>query len=143
MTPKSFSGLFLLPNFNDGHATVAVTMQYDHPAVEPRHVETIGGSFFDTRNTQKSKQKPSKRTIKFLLRGGTPDGLHAYINHYEFFDKGEKGTLLFDGDDGFEYSCTAVLEKVGTRFLYDTPTQSKAEITLTFQELTVLAKVAI
>lgn len=137
MTPKSFSGL----NFNDGTTTKAVTMQYDHPPVEPRHVETIGGSLFDTRDTQKSKQKPTKRTVKFFLKRDTPELIHATINAFEFTTKGLKNTLLFDGDDGFDYSCTAVLEKVGTRFLYDTPTQSKAEITLTFQELTVLAKV--
>jgi hypothetical protein len=143
MTPKTFSALSLLSNLNNGTTTTAVTMQYDHPEAEQRHVETIGGSFFDSRGDQSSKRKPSRRIVRFLLTTETSSSLHSHINTLEFDDVGNKGTLIFTGDDGNEYFCTAVLQKVDVRFLFDTPQQEAAEITLAVQELTTLARLVL
>lgn len=136
MIATSFAAL-TLSDLNNGTTTFAVTADYDHKETLPRLVETIGG-YFDTRGTQASRLKPMRRTIRYLYVGSTATALDSHINTLEFTDLGKKGTLTLTALSATTYTCTAVLEKVAVRKMFDTNDQTTAEIILTVQELTSL-----
>jgi hypothetical protein len=140
MTPLSFTAL-TVTNLNNGTTTKAVTIQEDDDPVLPRLMDLVGGAKYDARGNQESLRQPIRRRVPYVATFSTPALLAAHVNTLRRTDKGKKGTLTFDGGDGEQYASTGILEGVEVQYLFDTPKQKVALITLVVQEATPLTEV--
>jgi len=83
---------------------------------------------------------PQTRTVRYLASFSTAVLLNGHINTLMVDDIGKRGLLTYNGQDGYSYSQTAALRNVLVRRLTDRSDETKAEVTLEIDEITLLVR---
>lgn len=133
--PKTYTALSF-PNLND--LTTTFAEMYLPNSVQARIAyEDLGAAKrYDTYGTRQAPAMPQSRQFSFVAKKANAEDLSAYLNTLMFEDVGKKGTLTFEGQDGFTYSCTARLERITHNVRH--PNQEVCRVTLYVVEETPL-----
>lgn len=133
MILKTFSALSHT-NLNNGTTTIAITHDVPHTPARVARVEIVGGYFNRYAGTQAPRlPRRSLYTARYKYKG-THAALMGHINTLETVDKGKTGLCTWDGEDGNDYTATAVLNDVS--FTQRFPGNGEAVISLALEILT-------
>lgn len=139
MIPKTFTAL-TVSNIDNGTTTFATPVNFTANRALQRTQRTVGANVFDGYGTQRTKRVPGTRQIKYLAVFSTAVLLNAHLNTLMVDDIGKKGALSYSGGDGHTYSQIAAVQDVKVRRLTDRDDETKAEITLVIEEVTLVTR---
>jgi hypothetical protein len=141
MIPVTFTAL-TVSNINNGTTTFAVPIAFTPNAAQGRTIPAAGGGVLDMYGSGvRTVRTPQTREIRYLASFSTAVLLNGHINTLMVDDIGKRGLLTYNGQDGHNYSQTAALRDVVVRRLTDRIDETKAEITLMIDEVTLVVRV--
>ena len=142
MIPASFTAL-TVSNIHNGTTTFALPIEFSANAAQPRTVRAIGGGVLDmyASSSTRSLRVPEMRTVRYLASFATAVLLNTHINRLMVDDVGKRGTLTYTGNDTHSYTQTAALRNVAAMRLTASNNETRAMITLTIEELTLVTRV--
>jgi hypothetical protein len=141
MIPVTFTAL-TVSNINNGTTTFAVPVAFTANVAQARAVPAAGGGVYDLYGSGvRTVRTPQTRTVRYLASFSTAVLLNGHINTLMVTDIGKRGLLTYTGGDGHSYSQTAALRNVLVRRLTDRDDETKAEVTLEIDEITLVVKI--